>query len=399
MLISVIIPVYNTIEYLEKCLDSVLSQTHTELEIICVDDGSTDGSAEWLDECAGKDSRVKVIHKENGGSVTARKAGVMAAAGDYIGYVDSDDYVEPDMYESLSAIADEYKTDIVTSGYFLEGNYTTRHIDTVPEGLYEKERMGELRDNLIYCKGKRETGVRGSLCCKLFKASVMKEVQLSIPDNITTAEDKSCLLKFFLECKSAYILKESYYHWVIRRTSKSHRDNNDYLLKIQNVQNFWVSLYNHPNFSDTMRTQAEIYIVELLFLGINKRMGFKNKNMIWIDPYWMDRLPRNARIVLYGGGELGEKYKKQLLHARPDVELTACVDPQYRTLSDQHLRVDASETLAQLLFDYIVITVKNKEKAENMKEELVHFGISDEKIIWCEQPEAYWRFIEAEGLI
>ena len=99
--VSVIVPVYNTERYLAKCLDSIIAQTMRDIEIICVDDGSTDSSLEILTAYAGKDARIRVIHKENGGLVSARKAGIKAARGTYIGYVDSDDWIEPRMYERL----------------------------------------------------------------------------------------------------------------------------------------------------------------------------------------------------------------------------------------------------------------------------------------------------------
>ncbi len=100
-LISIVVPVYNIAPYLNNCLDSLLAQTYRNLEVIAVDDGSSDGSAIILDEYARKDSRVKVIHKENGGVTVARLCGVNASSGEYIGFCDGDDYVEPDMYARL----------------------------------------------------------------------------------------------------------------------------------------------------------------------------------------------------------------------------------------------------------------------------------------------------------
>lgn len=101
-MISVIIPVYNIqSKYLKRCIDSVLAQTYKDMEIILVDDGSSDGSGETCDEYASAYPNVKVFHKENGGSSSARNLGISKASGDYIGFVDSDDYVEPDMYEVL----------------------------------------------------------------------------------------------------------------------------------------------------------------------------------------------------------------------------------------------------------------------------------------------------------
>lgn len=107
-MISVIVPVYNTKEYLERCVNSLLKQTYQDMEIILVDDGSTDGSGEICDRFAEQDRRVRVLHKENGGSSSARNLGIENAEGDYIGFVDSDDYVDADMYERLYAAVYEH---------------------------------------------------------------------------------------------------------------------------------------------------------------------------------------------------------------------------------------------------------------------------------------------------
>ena len=100
-MISIIVPVYKAEKYLSRCVDSILGQTYKDLEVILVDDGSPDGSGVLCDAYAAKDSRVRVIHKENGGVSTARNVGLDAAGGDYISFVDSDDYVDPDMYEKM----------------------------------------------------------------------------------------------------------------------------------------------------------------------------------------------------------------------------------------------------------------------------------------------------------
>lgn len=101
VMISVIVPVYNIIEYLPRCVESIKKQTYKTLEILLVDDGSTDGTGELCDRLGETDKRIKVIHKENGGSSSARNVGIKAAKGDYLGFVDSDDYIAPEMYEAL----------------------------------------------------------------------------------------------------------------------------------------------------------------------------------------------------------------------------------------------------------------------------------------------------------
>lgn len=116
--ISVIVPIYKVEQYLRQCVDSILNQTHRALEVILVDDGSPDGSGKICDEYAARDSRVRVIHKENGGLSDARNAGIDIARGDYIAFVDSDDWLEPDTYESMLAAMEKYQAKLVCAGRF-----------------------------------------------------------------------------------------------------------------------------------------------------------------------------------------------------------------------------------------------------------------------------------------
>ena len=109
ILVSVIVPVYNILDCLEKCVDSLLAQTYRNLEILLVDDGSTDGTGALCDKLGEKDSRIRVFHKENGGSSSARNYGIQQAKGEYLGFVDSDDYVEPDMYGRLLEVLRQHQ--------------------------------------------------------------------------------------------------------------------------------------------------------------------------------------------------------------------------------------------------------------------------------------------------
>lgn len=118
-LISVVVPVYNVEKYLKKCIDSTINQTYKKLEIILVDDGSTDSSKEICDEYIKQDSRIKVIHKENGGLSSARNAGIDIASGKYIGFIDSDDWIEKSMLEKLINLAEKSDSDIVLCNYFM----------------------------------------------------------------------------------------------------------------------------------------------------------------------------------------------------------------------------------------------------------------------------------------
>ena len=122
--ISIIVPVYNVEKYLKRCIDSILNQSFTNFELILVDDGSTDNSGKIIDEYAIKDERIKVIHKENGGQGSARNRGLDIAKGNYIGFVDSDDWIHKDMYKCMYKIINEDNTDIVQVGHNMVEEYT-----------------------------------------------------------------------------------------------------------------------------------------------------------------------------------------------------------------------------------------------------------------------------------
>jgi len=174
--ISVIVPIYNVEKYLEKCLTSIINQTYKNLEIILIDDGSKDNSGKIADNFDKKDSRIKVIHKENGGLSSARNIGIENASGEYIGFVDSDDYIKEDMFEVLSNLIIKYKSDIsivsfyeIENGKIIERQYTNEIIkmnkldgikqilfdEKIPNYAWNKLYKKELFDNIRYPEGKK----------------------------------------------------------------------------------------------------------------------------------------------------------------------------------------------------------------------------------------------------
>jgi glycosyltransferase involved in cell wall biosynthesis len=163
-LISIIVPVYNAEKYLPDCLDSILSQTFTDFELILVNDGSPDNSGKICDVYASKDNRIRVIHKINGGASTARNAGVEAACGKYIGWVDADDRITPYMYATLLRLAESYNADIAECQYFMiEGNHTIRS---------GKEEPVVFGSGDFILKQFFSAQMKPSLCSKIYKREI-----------------------------------------------------------------------------------------------------------------------------------------------------------------------------------------------------------------------------------
>ena len=154
--LSIVVPVYNTEKYLKRCIDSITSQTLDNIEIIIVDDGSKEECALFCDEISKTDLRIKVVHKTNGGLGFARNTGMQAATGEYIGFVDSDDYIEPSMYETLYNAAVKHDADLVVSGIcFVGGNMFSESGDKVLKTYFDKETLFKKEDmNKVYIIGR-----------------------------------------------------------------------------------------------------------------------------------------------------------------------------------------------------------------------------------------------------
>jgi len=220
-LISVIIPVYNIKEYLERCVSSVRNQTYSNLEIILVDDGSTDGTSALCDELAAQDERIRVFHKENGGSSSARNLGIANAKGEYLGFVDSDDYVSEEMYEVLMQAVLEYNVKIAQVGrdeIDAEGNM----LPNICEPPKEKEFISSkdfFRELLMH---------RGdcSFCTKLVSAKLFAKRKFP-PGELN--EDFKLLIQMLQETEGVVSLPGQMYHVFYRIGSNTRKkDKNDF---------------------------------------------------------------------------------------------------------------------------------------------------------------------------
>lgn len=207
-MISVIIPVYNVEPYLRQCVDSVAGQTYRDLQIILVDDGSTDGSGNICDEYATKDLRIKVIHKKNGGLSEARNFGLSLASGEYISFVDSDDYIHPQMMELFLKFALESNADMVTCRYERDDEeFFLKSIDiasVVPEYFDGKKDFDSIiiRSNVI-------------ACCRLYKKTVLEG--FSYP--VGKLHEDEYIHRILFKCQKVACLKEKLYFYRIRENS------------------------------------------------------------------------------------------------------------------------------------------------------------------------------------
>jgi len=206
--ISIIVPVYNVEKYLEKCLDSILSQTFTDFEMLLIDDGSSDYSGKICDEYASRDERVIVIHQKNQGLGAARNTGIANARGEYIGFIDSDDYIEADMYEILYNNLLKEDADMSLCGMFdcFEG---------VPPVIKKKKYMVVNAEQIVDLIFKSKLA-HLSVCCKLYKRHVFEKVKF--PPNIV-GEDAYVVLDIAMCCERVVLTTEQKYYYIHRENS------------------------------------------------------------------------------------------------------------------------------------------------------------------------------------
>lgn len=218
-LISVIVPVYNVEKWLNKCVDSILGQTHKNLEVILVDDGSPDRCGEICDEYAKKDARVKVIHKENGGLPDARNKGIDASIGEYIAFVDSDDYIASDMYEEMLAKMTEHGADMAVCGVYNISPYRSNIssvCDDVKVMTNDEAMEAYYSTQLIGC----------SACNKLYKNVLWKEFRF--PKGI--CEDIRIFYKVLASTEKLVHIGKAKYYYNVRESSIMHSSFNPELL-------------------------------------------------------------------------------------------------------------------------------------------------------------------------
>ncbi|MBQ9991356.1 MAG: glycosyltransferase family 2 protein [Lachnospiraceae bacterium] len=224
-LISVIIPVYNVESYLDKCINSVLNQTYPDLEIILVDDGSTDSSGRLCDDYGKKDGRVRVIHKKNGGLMSAWMAGVREAKGEYFSFVDSDDWIELNMFEELAALLSGNAKEMVCSNYLIEKpNASVPVIQSMKPGVYERKAIEE--ELFPHLLGEEVRRIHSSRCMKLISRDLILENLKFCNPALTMGEDMNIILPAILDAERIVVMEKGlYYHYRFVDSSMAHKYN------------------------------------------------------------------------------------------------------------------------------------------------------------------------------
>ncbi len=221
MKISVIVPIYKIEEYINQCVDSIINQTYKDLEIILVDDGSPDNCPKICDKYAEADNRVKVLHKQNGGLMSARQAGLKIASGEYVGFVDGDDWIEPDMYEKLANLIYKYKPDMALCEFLYAYPDKDEKSTQLPEKeFYDKSALeNEIYPKLLFKPPYYNFGINPCCWSKVFKKELLENNLYNVTQKIKIGEDAAFTYPCLLQAESFAYCSEYLYHYRINQKS------------------------------------------------------------------------------------------------------------------------------------------------------------------------------------
>ena len=379
-LISVLVPIYKIDQYLGICIESLLNQTYKNLEIILVDDGSLDRCPEICDLYARKDSRIKVIHKANGGLVSARKAGILVATGEYIGYVDGDDWVGPGYYHALYASISESGADIAIAGFSRDLFASTKNIlNAIQSGVYEGDALDNIKKQMIsygdfYCHG-----LTTYLWNKLFRREAIQQYQLDMDERITIGEDAATTYNAIMGAKKIVVTDNCAYHYRQREDSMLKTTLNyaeeyrkvkylhDYMMKSLSV---WPENYN-------LQKQTRELIVSTYIIRSGGTLGKKHPEFSNF-PFSTDLTGK--RIIVYGAGTFGQQFVKRLKNENK-CQLVAWIDEDYWEYRRCCMDVDPIESICKNGYDNVVIANLTPSVFEKMKQNLYDYGVEQKKIL------------------
>lgn len=383
--LSVVVPVYNTKDTLSRCIESILGQTYEHLDVILVDDGSTDGSENLCDIYAALDKRVRVVHKRNEGLIAARKTGVFFATGDIVTFVDSDDWLENGIYEQMMEFFIQTDCDLVSAGIILDyetgGELEIAH-DYYSEGLY-RELDTEIYPGMLWDYHNNYYGILHNLVTKIFKKKILQTVLNEVDSRVFYGEDDLIFCAYCLKSKDIYITHRAGYHCCIYPGTMSRSANpalaqNAYLLYMALKKEFMK--YSNPFI---LLRQLKRYILEVEKHNLQMLFDIDlNAFGIWEFDYDMSIF--DSDYILYGAGNCGQALYRLLARHGKIKHMLAWVDKYPQGKAERCLHeIAGAEKIKYFHYDILVVAVKEKKLAERIQEDLVaNYSVNRDKIVW-----------------
>lgn len=383
--ISVIVPIYNTEKYLAKCIESICNQTFRDIQIILVDDGSTDSSGSICDTYADLDERIMVIHNCNQGVVQSRKVGLAVAKGEFIVFIDSDDYMDESAIQHMYESMQDSSSDIVVCGYIMDKDNSSQMIkNNMKPGVYDKSILESMYSKLIFDDSYMQPSIIQSMCGKLFKKNLLLETSEGIDERITLGEDASFVFPYLLACETICILDQCYYHYQIRNGSMCSKKDLFVFERIEAFQRYLTNkLSGHPA-EYMLELQIKKYIVHLLEMAIRNNYGICYSKQYVFDSNLMNTI-KGKNIIVYGAGEVGKDYVEVLL---AQGITPRWVDKNKNGEKYLDVIIESIDIINEDT-DVIVVAVLHQALYESIKNELTKY-VDKEKVIWAKPSVNAW---------
>lgn len=308
--VSIVVPVYNAQNWLEKCIESLIAQTESDIEIILVDDKSTDDSLDICEKYERQDSRIRVIRKENGGPHSARKAGTMAATAEYVMYVDSDDWIESDMAEKLLYGMQKSKSQCLIFAFTEHiGEKINLAYNKIESGIYSGERLKEEVFKKMLCpEASFEQSIVPALWGKLFETETMRKVMQEVDEDIWIGEDLACTMKYVLGCKCIQIDNSEHgYHYIVRENTITTKQDPKYFDKAYRLGKLLEKTILNKNM-EFLQTNINYYKLFLLYREIGVALKSEDKEIL---NQYLSEMEKAAKTPMYQ--ELKEQISWQRL--------------------------------------------------------------------------------------
>lgn len=378
-LLSVIVPVYNSEKTIWKCIKSIIRQTYHYLEIIVIDDGSSDKSYEICKALADSDNRIKLLKNKHSGVTAARKAGVNMASGEYIAFVDSDDWIEAHYFEKLMEDIAEIDV-VITEDYIIEQNQENKTVSVrhFEEGIYSGNEIENIVEKFI-----TPNGIDCCLWNKILRTSSVQAAIRNVRDEIYLFEDLAILLQILIAADKIKLFNIGGYHYCVNSNSLIHSAHKDYLLNLHFLFNFLDSVLEQCPYKEKLIKGFWRY---MRFLAMQTPyyldLKIQDSDVLFQDVYYpyYGRL-ENARIILYGAGYIGTSYYYHIINDK-ETEIVAWVDRQPDKCRGGGGCVRPPDIIHKVKYDYIILAVKEEKVALEIKAELIKAGVPQDIILW-----------------
>ncbi|MSV25032.1 glycosyltransferase [Selenomonas sp. WCA-380-WT-3B 3/] len=367
-LISIVVPIYNGERYLAECLDSIQAQDYRRIEIILVDDGSTDGTAEICQRYVADDQRFRYIYQENGGQNAARKTGVEHAVGDWVMFVDADDFVTADYCSSFLNLQHETGADVIFGicQRYQDGKYGRK--SKLLSGVLSGEKVLE---NIILPRP-FETNFSGALFSVLYQKNIIQNALMAVDLRIRFAEDWACTIYSLRQAQQVAFLPKVVYFYRLAESSCCHTHTKSVVLDQKILRYFLLHTIAGLKNELVIRHQINWLVVNNLLLG-----GYEYfSDFLGLYPF--GEIASGKRVVIYGAGVFGEELHDKFPQS---LVLAGWVDRQATYYQSLGKPVSPVEDLQEMAFDYLVIAVMNPDTAEEIARQLQEKRIPAEKIL------------------